>query len=358
MRIVVDIGHPAHVHLFKNFVWEMEKRGHEILITASKKDVSIQLLDAYGFDYIPLGSYGFSLVRKIMNIPVMDLRMYRAVKSFKPDIFVGMASVRAAHVSKLMRKTSITFQDTEPGIRQDKILYGRFTDAILTPSCFKEDLGEKQIRYDGCHELAYLHPNYFKPNPAVLDELGLNRDDTFIILRFVAWRSPHEVGKHSTINKKELVRKLEKYGQVFITSEGELEKGLESYKIKVSPEKLHDLLYYASLYIGEGATLATEAAVLGTPSIYVSSLVGTMGNFIELEQKYGLIFNYNDSDKAIEKAVELIQQSNLKEEWQKKREKLLKDKIDVTAFMVWFIENYPESFKAMKKNPEIQYRFK
>jgi predicted glycosyltransferase len=358
MRIVVDIGHPAHVHLFKNFVWEMEKRGHEILITTSKKDISIQLLDAYGFEYTHLGSYGFSIARKIANIPVMDLRMYRAVKEFNPDMFVGMASVRAAHVSKLMRKISITFQDTEPGIRQDKILYGRFTDAILTPSCFKEDLGKKQIRYDGCHELAYLHPNYFKPNPAILDELGLSRDDKYIILRFVAWRSPHEVGKHSTINKKGLLRELEKYGQVFITSEGKLEKDLEKYKIKVSPEKLHDLLYFASLYIGEGATIATESAILGTPSIYISSLVGTMGNFEELEQKYGLIFNYDDPDKAMNKAVELIQKPNLKDEWQNKREKLLEDKIDVTAFMVWFVENYPKSVEKMKENPEMQYKFK
>ena len=360
MRIVVDIGHPAHVHLFKNFVWEMEKRGHEILITTSKKDVSIQLLDAYGFDYIPLGSYGFSLVRKIMNIPVMDWRMYRAVKDFKPDIFVGMASVRAAHVSKLMRKTSITFQDTEPGIRQDKILYGRFTDAILTPSCFKEDLGEKQIRYDGYHELAYLHPNYFKPNPAVLDELGLSSDDTFIILRFVAWRSSLEVGQHGIKNKVALVRKLEKYGRVFITSEGELGEDLEKYKIKVPPEKLHDLLYYAKMLIGESQTMTTEAGVLGTPAIRCNSWVGPkdMSNFFELEQKYGLIFNYSNPNKAIEKAVELIQKSNLKEEWQKKRERLLNDKIDVTAFMVWFVENYPESFKEMRGSPEIQYRFK
>jgi len=27
MKIVVDLGHPAQVHLFKNFVWEMEKKG-------------------------------------------------------------------------------------------------------------------------------------------------------------------------------------------------------------------------------------------------------------------------------------------------------------------------------------------
>jgi predicted glycosyltransferase len=225
-----------------------------------------------------------------------------------------------------------------------------FTDVIFTPSCFKKDIGKKQIRYNGYHELAYLHPNYFTPNPAVLDEMGLSKEDTFIILRFVSWRASHDVGQHGIKNKIELVRELEKYGRVFITSEGKLEKDLEEYRIKVSPEKLHDLLYYASLYVGEGATMATESAVLGTPSIYISSLVGTMGNFIELEQKYGLIFNYNDSDKAIEKAVELIQKQELKEMWREKREKLLKDKIDVTAFMVWLIENYPESFKEMQKN--------
>jgi predicted glycosyltransferase len=359
MKIVVDIGHPAHVHLFKNFVWEMQKRGHELLITTSKKDVSIQLLDAYGFDYIHLGSYGFSIAKKIINIPIMDLRMYRAVKDFKPDIFVGMAAVRTAHVSKLTGKTSITFQDTEPGIYHAKILCNLFTDAILTPSCFKKELGTKQIRYNGYHELAYLHPNYFKPNPAVLDELGLSRDDTFIILRFVAWRSPLEVGKRSTINKIALVRELEKYGRVFITSEGELENDLEKYKIKVPPEKLHDLLYYAKMLIGESQTMTTEAGVLGTPAVRCNSWVGEndMSNFIELEQKYALIFNFNDLNKALEKAVELIQNPNLKEEWRNKREVLLKDKIDVTPFMVWFIENYPDSFKEMKENPEMQYRF-
>ncbi len=40
MRILVDIGHPAHVHFFKNFIWEMEKRGHEFIVTARDKDVA------------------------------------------------------------------------------------------------------------------------------------------------------------------------------------------------------------------------------------------------------------------------------------------------------------------------------
>ena len=358
MKIIVDINHPAHVPYFKNFIWEMERKGHEILITASEKEISFTLLRNYGFDFINLGTYGNSVSKKFINILPMDLKMYKAVKSFKPDIFFGFGSIRAAHVSKLMRKPCIAMDDTEHS-KWEHRLYVPFTDAILTPTCFKKDFGKKQIRYNGYTELAHLHPNYFTPDPAVLDEMGLSKDDTFIILRFVSWSASHDVGQQGIKNKIELVRELEKYGQVFISSEGKLERNLEKYKIKVAPEKLHDLLYYASLYVGEGATMATESAILGTPSIYVSSLVGTMGNFIELEQKYGLMFNYNDSDKAIEKAVELIQKPNLKEEWQKKREKLLKDKIDVTTFMVWFVENYPESFKAVKENPKyVEARFK
>lgn len=49
---------------------------------------------------------------------------------------------------------------------------------------------------------------------------------------------------------------------------------------------------------------------------------------------------------------------NLKEEWQRRRQKMLSEKIDVTAFMVWFIENYPDSVKVMKENPDYQYNFK
>jgi len=41
-----------------------------------------------------------------------------------------------------------------------------------------------------------------------------------------------------------------------------------------------------------------------------------------------------------------------------KRKRMLSDKIDVTAFMIWFIEKYPESVDIMKENSsEIEKRF-
>lgn len=356
MRIVVDMNHPAHVHYFKNFIREIQKRGHEILITASEKDLTYRLLDLYGFEYIKVGSYGKSIFQKFINIPILDYTMYRVTKKFRPDVFLGFGSIRAAHVSKILRKPCIALDDTEHA-KWEHLLYTPFTDAILTPSCFKKDFGKKQIRYNGYTELAYLHPNRFTPDPAVLTELGLTEDDPFIIIRFVSWQASHDVGQHGIRDKVRMVKALEQYGRVLITSEGALPPELEQYRMRISPEKIHDLLYYATLYIGEGATMASEAAVLGTPSIFVSSLAGTMGNFIELEENYGLIFSFAESNEALVRAIEILQNPASKKEWRNKRKRLLNEKIDVTAFMIWFLENYPRSFTDIKEHPEIQYRF-
>ena len=344
MKLLISVGHPAHVHLFKNIIWILEQRGHEIKIVARNKEVSKELLNAYKLKYTQISNAKSGYWR--LGIEMMErIKKIRAIiRVFDPDIVLSTMDPSVAMSSKMMGKKYIALADTEHAKLIIKTAYP-FTDIILTPSCFKLDFGKKQIRYDGYHELAYLHPNYFTPNPAVLDELGLTEDDTFIILRFVSWNASHDIGHSGIQNKVELVHKLEKYGRVLITSEGELGDGLEKYQIKVSPEKMHDLLYYATLYVGEGATMATESAILGTPAIYISSLVGTMGNFSELEQKYGMLFNYSSSDKVLDKAIELIQKINLKQEWSKKREKLLQDKIDVTSFMVELVEKYPDTLQ-------------
>ncbi|CAG0951503.1 MAG: DUF354 domain-containing protein [Candidatus Methanoperedens sp.] len=345
MKIMIDIGHPAHVHFFKNTIWALEKNGHEVMVTARDKDVAVDLLKAYNIPHIVLSSMGSGKIGLVKEWLIRDYKLLILAKKFKPDIITGILNPSVAHVSRLIGKKAIIFNDTEHATFAEAITYP-FIDVICTPSCFKKDLGKKQVRYNGYHELAYLHPNYFTPNPTVLEKLGLNKDEKFIILRFVTWGASHDVGQHGIQNKIELIRTLEEYGRVFISSEGQLEASLEKYKINISPANIHDLLHFASLYIGEGATMATEGAILGNPSIYVSSQVGTMGNFIELEQKYGLIFSYNNQNEALKKAIELLKKPNLKQDWRNKREQLLKDKIDVTAFMIQFIEDFPESFRA------------
>jgi len=158
------------------------------------------------------------------------------------------------HIAWLLNKKSIMFTDTE---HQKLINFASFPFAsyICTPECYTKDLGKKQVRYNSYHELAYLHPNYFKPNPKVLYELGLNESDPYTVIRFVSWDASHDIGQNGINDKLKFVNEIEKYGKVYISSEGPLDYSLQKYSLKIPPEKLHDLLYYASLYVGEGATL-------------------------------------------------------------------------------------------------------
>ncbi len=105
MKIVVDINHPAHVHYFKHFIWEMTRRGHDILITASEKEIAYQLLDLYGFQYVKIGNYGRSILQKLVNVPILDVKMYQAVKKFNPDIFLGVRIDQGSTCGRTVTKT-------------------------------------------------------------------------------------------------------------------------------------------------------------------------------------------------------------------------------------------------------------
>lgn len=339
MKILIDVGHPAQVHLFKNCIWELKKKGHEILITGRDKDITLQLLDDYNFEYISLGKNYKNLAKKVIGVLKFDYNLLKISKKFKPDIFVSKGPY-TTHIAKIMRKPSITFHAAEHITYLVKYLTFPFTSTICTPSSFKLDLGKKQIRYDGYHELAYLHPNQFKPNSEVLEELGLDKNEKFIILRFVSWDAIHDIGQHGLDLKANMnfVNQLEEYGKIFISSEAKLPSKFEKNKLDLPPNKFHDLLYYATLYIGEGASIASEAALLGTPSIYVSSI--PLGYLEDLESRYKLVYSVSDSKIALEKALELLKDKNSKIKWAEKRKKLLNEKIDVTKFMVDLINSY------------------
>jgi predicted glycosyltransferase len=354
MRILIDINHPAHVHYFKNFIFNMQKRGHKILITATEKEMTYRLLDNYHFDFVKMGNHGNSMIKKIFNLPKMDFNMYLAARNFKPDIFLGFGSIRAAHIATLLRKPCINFEDTEDSMGQIR-LYRHFVNCICTPSCFLKPLGDRQVLFNGYMDLAYLHPKQFSPDPTVLEELNLGKNERFIIVRFISWAAAHDLSLKGISNPVQMVKELETFGKVFISSEKIIDKKLDNYRLKIAPEKFHSLLSFAQLYIGEGGTVATEASILGTPAIHIESDshgIATgyrSGNFRELRDRYGLMFFYPDEKAALDKAAEILSDPHSKLEWQKKREILLKDKIDVSAWMTDFIERYPDSFYLYQK---------
>jgi predicted glycosyltransferase len=148
---------------------------------------------------------------------------------------------------------------------------------------------------------------------------------------------------------------LEKHMHVFISSESDLPDEFQRFKIRIMPHQMHDVLYFAEIFIGEGATMASEAGLLGTPSFYINSIPAC--NNID-QENYNTVFNFNIEKGLIEKVGKILEKNNAKSDWKLKSEKIFQDKINVTAFLIWFVENYPGSLKTLKNDPDYQLNFK
>jgi predicted glycosyltransferase len=328
----------------------MQREGHETSIGCIEKEITRELLTHYGLPHSSIGPSQKELIAKSLDTLRKDVRTVRLIRDFGPDIVVSTGIPYASHAAKLSGIPSVAFSDTEIATLVIKSMLP-FVSAVCTPSSFTLDLGSKQVRYDGYHELAYLHPDRFQPDRSVLSEVGLGEGEPFFLLRFSSLDSSHDLGWRGVSawgreSLTQLVRGLEDHGRVFIMSEHALPHDLSGHLLRLPPHRLLDLLSFAQMYIGEGATMASEAGVLGVPWIFVSPT--DRGYLVDQERTYGLGYHFKDASGARGKALELLADPNLSEKWESKRKKLLQDKIDVTSFIVDFVLGWPDSFERAK----------
>ncbi|OGU68477.1 MAG: hypothetical protein A2W30_00635 [Ignavibacteria bacterium RBG_16_36_9] len=357
MKVLIDIGHPAHVHYFRNFIKIMEGKGHKFFVSARDKEVTQSLLNHYQIEYTSRGKGRTGLIGKLFYLIEADYKLFKSAKKIKPDLSLSFGSAYAAQVSKLLGIPHIAFDDTEHA-KLEHLMYVPFTKCILTPDSFKRNFGNKHIRFTGSMDMAYLHPKYYKSNIQYLEELQL-KDKTYFLLRFVNWRASHDLGQSgfSAEGKNKLIKFLSQRGELIISSEGNLPDEFRKYLYKGDPFQMHTILQHATMFISESGSMATEAAVLGTPSIMVNSSAKYFGVF-EYIGKFGNLFYFDDESQAIEKIENLSRTNNIREISIRNTQEYINRTINLTDFMVWFIENYPKSFDVMKNNPDYQFNFK
>lgn len=331
------MNHPAHVHLFKNIIWELEKRGYDIYVTSREKEVTTELLERYNINHHTLTSVNGSLLGLASEFFSKEIALLQFSKKINPDVYLG-SNPAICHISSILGGKSIIFHDTEPS-RIREYLFKPFADVILTPENFSKHLGETQVRYPSYHELAYLHPDNFRPSKQLLISHGIQPDETYYILRFIAWDAHHDVGQSGFTleGKRELISLLSNYGKVYISSEQELPPEFKEYSLPIPPHLVHHLLYFADLYVGESGTMSTEAAVMGTPAVMCNSFAaGSMSNFIELEERYGLLFTAPEPSAAIQYVNEILTKNDA--DWTEKRNQLLDEKSNLVPFVVDLID--------------------
>lgn len=338
MKILIEMTHPAHVHFFRHAIAEFQKRGHTVAVTAREKDVTIQLLDNYGIPFTRLSKVGGGKISLLSEMLVRDTRLLRFCRRFKPDILTAISGVYAAHAGWLLRKPVVVWDDTEAATAAHKITYP-FVSAIYSPDCFQASLGEKHHLYAGLHELAYLHPNRFVPDSKVVKDLGIEPTQKYCLIRFVSWQAHHDAFQHgiATRDRLRFVEEVARYAKPYVTCEGLLPVELERYRLNIPAHQIHHVMAFAALYVGEGATMATESGLLGVPAVYVSTLrAGT----IDMLTGCGLVRQTADTDEALQFCIDWLSDPAAKQKCTDACRKLLANKIDVTEYIVKTIESY------------------
>lgn len=363
MKVLIYIGHPAQYHFFKNIILSLESNGIKTKVLIKSKDILENLVSEDGLIVENILPEGRKDSKKSILIAMIkrDVRVYKIAKKFKPDLLVG-SDTSVVHVARLINKPGITVgEDDYKVIRKLAWLLMPFSKHIISPiTCDLGPFNRKKISYPGFMKLAYLHPDFFKPNDKGLDSFLTGK---YCIIRLAKLVAHHDdaIQGLSESDVFGLIGLLkQKNIRVYIDAEYKLSEQLAKYQLQIPKNRMHDLLYYSELLISDSQSMSVEAAMLGIPSIRYNDFVGKIGVLNELEDTYNLTFGIkpHNPDVLFKKVKELIETENLKQVFQEKRHTMLSEKINVTSFIVWFLINYPNSIKTLKSSPDFTNIFK
>ena len=376
-NIGVFLGHPCHFHNMKNVVENLNRDGYNVFIAIKEKDMLEQLCIDAGYSYYKLregrGNSKLAMVKSVLG---MEYRMMKFIRKNKIELLVGSTLSFAAAVLARIPVLVMCEDDADAVPHYANIVYP-FATKILSPECCDNSRWKKKsVYYPSYHELAYLHPNHFKADAAVVKRYGIDVDKPYFIIRFSALNAHHDAGIHgiNTQIAERMIEMLKPHGRIYITSERPLEPQFEQYRIKINPLDMHHVMAFASLYVGDSQTMAAEAGVLGTPFVRFNDFVGRLSYLHELEapsdmtprsdgyvpkidahvndsQHYGLGYGHKTADvegffASIERWLAMPDRKAICAE---RREKMLSEKVDYAKFMTWFIEEYPKSVVEAKQ---------
>ncbi len=339
MKVLFDIVHPADVLFFYHPILTLKKSGHEIVIASRDKDITLELLNALSLNNECLSKASSGIIGLALELLSRDWNMLSFSRKVKPDVMIGFGGISISHVGKLLGIPSISFYDTETAPLQHLVTLPFITE-MHVPDCYTGKTAKNRtFRFKGQKDFSYLHPENFVVDKMLAKEVGYISNKPNFFLRVVAWNANHDIGNSGWDLKtlRDFIGYLSTLGVVHVSSELPLPHDLKQYQYKGEVHHIHHLLACCDAYIGESATMAGEAILVGTPAICAANI--KLGYTDELERQ-GLLWNVTDVNystligafESLGKSVQL--------DWHTKRECYLEDKPNLSETVTQSILKY------------------
>ncbi len=347
MNILVEISHPAHVHFFRHPIRIWREQGHQVLIVTRDKEIAHALLDEIGLKYIPLSKQRMHIWSQVIELLSQWIKIFQLITRRKIDVAISISGLFTAVPAKLAGIVSITDTDTEDAVLSNLIAF-RFSDVVLTPAAFLRQADVPNlVTYNSFHELAYLHPKRFTPDTQDVQDFHIFEHDKFLVIRLVRWKALHDIHEKGISEDalREMIRLYEPEGyQVLVSSERRLSADFAPYLLTGNFSRIFHLLAFSEGYIGESPTMAMEAAILGRPSVLISSRASHLGYTTAMQQKYGLLHAFDN----FERAKPFLQQEFLSERVHddivRGQERLFSENIDLAEWIAQFTIDYTTEY--------------
>jgi predicted glycosyltransferase len=358
--------HPAKYHLFRVVINKLKKEGHDVDIVITGRDILEELVQKEGWDYIKIFPNG----RKLKGVHVYlsagiyliltILKLLWITRGKNYDLFVSDDLI--TFIGRFRGIPSIFVTDDDLSAVPESSILMLTANYIFAPAiCDLGTYNKKKLGYWGYKSLAHLHPNHFTPDIQKLDSQTAQLDRYFFI-RTVSATSTHDLGKKGITDEvlRVLINHLAKYGKVILNSERQLPPDLQQHVLEFDKNNVAHYLSYATLFVSDSTTMCAEAAVLGTPSIEFDDWFSDFKQYDELNGKYGLLqgFGTTQVQEMINYIDALLANPDIKLQFLEKRKLMLKEKIDVSAFLYWLVSDFPQNPKQFLSNINCQSKFR
>lgn len=336
--ILVDLLHPAHYHFFSPAIRRWRDQGHRVVLTAREKDILLELLQEERESATVVSKLRHGRFGQACELLQRVARFVPLLKRERVDVITSVAGVGSAHAGWLLRIPSLVWTNNE-NARVSNRLTLPFASSIATPTSFPLDYGARHLRYRGNHERSYVSlekPEYPREQ---LQAAGIDCSRPYAVIRLVSWQAAHDRGHHglSVNSLREFLEQLESGGvQIVLSIEGEPPPQLRGWVRALPVNAMRAVLAHARFYLGEGATMGSEAALMGVPNIFFSTI--RLGYLNELEE-HGLMVCSADWAKVTRQIHNWLADPDLAATWRARRNHFF-DTTDPVADLVhdWVLE--------------------